>query len=82
MTASQSRINRGISNDNALYASLTLSERSILRLLAQGLSNQRIADQLSLSEKTIRNNVSIILHKLYIFNRTQAAIWFLANVGA
>jgi DNA-binding NarL/FixJ family response regulator len=82
MTISQLGSKSGISKDDALYAGLTPSERSILKLLAQGLTNQAIADKLSLSEKTIRNTVTIIFQKLCVFNRTQAAVWFLANVSA
>src|SRR5262245_54103835 len=54
----------------------TLSEREldILRLIARGLSNARIAERLHLSEGTIRNNVSAILAKLHLNDRTQAAL--------
>src|SRR5574341_2358746 len=55
--------------------SLTRRERDILRLLAQGLSNKEIAEQLGLSEKTVRNRLSEILSTLGVRNRTQAAIW-------
>ncbi|MFQ5401306.1 MAG: response regulator [Anaerolineae bacterium] len=54
-----------------------LAERDveILRLLAGGLSNQEIADQLHLSEKTIRNRLSLIFRQLHLKNRTQAALY-------
>ncbi len=54
----------------------TLSEREldILRLIARGLSNARIAERLHLSEGTVRNNVSAILAKLHLNDRTQAAL--------
>lgn len=53
-----------------------LSEREldILRLVARGLNNARIAEQLHLSEGTVRNNVSAILAKLHVNDRTQAAL--------
>ncbi|MHB8628869.1 MAG: response regulator [Aggregatilineales bacterium] len=53
-----------------------LSEREadVLRLLARGLSNADIAEQLSLSEGTVRNYVSAILTKLDVTDRTQAAV--------
>lgn len=56
-----------------------LSERDveILRLLAKGQSNQEIADQLFLAEKTVRNRLSIIFRKLHLDNRTQAALYAL-----
>jgi DNA-binding NarL/FixJ family response regulator len=54
----------------------TLSNREmdVLRLLARGLSNADIAQQLFLSEGTVRNYVSAILAKLDVPDRTQAAI--------
>lgn len=55
----------------------SLAERDIeiLQLLAQGLSNQEIADQLSLSEKTVRNRLSLVFHQLHLKNRTEAALY-------
>lgn len=54
----------------------TLSEREldVLRLLARGLSNAAIADRLALSEGTVRNYVSVLLDKLDVEDRTQAAV--------
>ena len=54
----------------------TLSDREldVLRLLAKGMTNAAIADQLFLSEGTIRNYVSSILSKLHLEDRTQAAV--------
>lgn len=54
-----------------------LAERDIeiLRLLAQGLSNQDIADQLFIAEKTVRNRLSGIFRRLHLENRTQAALY-------
>jgi DNA-binding NarL/FixJ family response regulator len=54
---------------------LTEREASILRLLADGLSNKEIADRLNLSAKTVRNNLNVIYGKLQVNNRTQAAVW-------
>lgn len=48
-------------------------EREVLVLLAQGASNKEIADQLVISEGTVKNHVSNILGKLQAENRTQAA---------
>lgn len=52
-------------------------EEDILRLLAQGFSNQQIASSLEVSEKTVRNRLSEIFGKLRLNNRTQAALYAL-----
>ena len=56
------------------YQTLTVQERKILTLVASGASNKEIAGELSLSERTIKNYVSIIFQKLQVNNRTEAAI--------
>ena len=56
-------------------ADLTDREVQILRLLAQGATNQEIADELGISEKTVRNRLSEIFAKLHLNNRTQAALF-------
>ncbi len=56
---------------------LTARELDVLRLVAQGLSNQEIAGRLALSERTARTHVSQILAKLQLANRTQAALYAL-----
>lgn len=54
---------------------LTKSEKIIIQRVGQGLSNKEIAGKLYLSEGTVRNNISRILSKLGLRNRTQLAIW-------
>lgn len=56
---------------------LTEREVEVLQLLARGLSNQEIADELIISERTVRTHVSNILGKLHLANRTQAALYAL-----
>ncbi|MHB0856153.1 MAG: response regulator [Anaerolineae bacterium] len=59
---------------STLADTLSERERDVLRLLAQGLSNEDIAQQLYLSKGTVRNYVSAILEKLGVADRTQAAV--------
>jgi DNA-binding NarL/FixJ family response regulator len=54
--------------------SLTQREREVLVLVARGLSNRQIADELAISERTARTHVSRILTKLGLASRTQAAL--------
>jgi NarL family two-component system response regulator LiaR len=54
---------------------LTEREIDVLRCLARGLSNQEIADTLSISLYTVRSHVRNILGKLHLANRTQAALY-------
>lgn len=54
---------------------LTKSEKIIIQCVGQGLSNKEIAGKLYLSEGTFRNNLSRILSKLGLRDRTQLAIW-------
>jgi NarL family two-component system response regulator LiaR len=56
---------------------LTDREIEVLRLVAQGRSNQDIAVALSISEATVRTHVSHILSKLRLTSRTQAALYAL-----
>jgi NarL family two-component system response regulator LiaR len=56
---------------------LTEREVEVLRLVAQGRSNQEIARALVVSEATVRTHVSSILSKLHLASRTQAALYAL-----
>jgi NarL family two-component system response regulator LiaR len=56
---------------------LTARELEVLRLVAQGLSNQQIADDLVLTVGTVRVHVSSILNKLHVASRTQATLYAL-----
>ena len=56
---------------------LTEREAEVLRLVAQGLSNQDIAEKLHIGAPTVRTHVSNIMSKLYLANRVQAALYAL-----
>jgi NarL family two-component system response regulator LiaR len=60
-----------------LYTSSPLTPRELetLKLIARGLTNQEIAESLSVTERTIAKYVSKILDKLHLANRTQAALY-------
>jgi two-component system, NarL family, response regulator DegU len=53
---------------------LTYREMEVLRLLVQGKNNRMIGEHLYISEKTVKNHVSNILHKLHVRDRTQAVL--------
>lgn len=53
---------------------LTPTERKVLALVAQGLTNRQIGEELSVAEKTVKNHVTSILGKLGVTRRTQAAL--------
>lgn len=58
---------------------LTEREIEVLQLIADGLSNHKIAEKLVISEKTVKSHVSSILSKLHLEDRTQAAIYALKH---
>jgi DNA-binding NarL/FixJ family response regulator len=54
---------------------LTPREREVLRLIADGFSNKRIARELGVAEKTVKTHVGHVLAKLELTDRTQAALY-------
>ena len=56
-------------------ADLTAREREVLAGLGQGWSNARLAEELFVSEKTVKTHVSAVLRKLGLDDRTQAALF-------
>jgi len=58
-----------------LGQSLTVQERRVLRLLADGLRNDDISEELSISSNTLKTHLRHIYQKLNVDDRTQAAVW-------
>ncbi len=69
------RLRMGDQPADPRYASLSLQERRILGLIANGLTNRQIGAEMYLAEKTIKNYVSSVLHKLGFARRTEAAVY-------
>lgn len=57
------------------FTELTNREMEVLRLIARGMSNSSIAEELFISENTVKGHVSNILSKLQLADRTQAAVY-------
>ena len=60
---------------------LTPREVEVLRLVATGLTNREIAEQLTTTEATIKSHVSSLLSKLHLANRVQAALLYTLQEG-
>lgn len=73
--AVKEKINQQKHRKPELYDNLSKREIEVLKILAQGLSNQEIADQLFISLKTVKTHVSNIFNKLEVNDRTQATIY-------
>ena len=73
----QPRPTRPLSSKETGEVSLTERETDVLKLVAQGYSNQAIAAEMVLSERTVHSHVNRILTKLHLASRTQAALYAL-----
>ena len=69
------RLRKGAEPRDPRYASLSPQEQRILGLIADGLTNRQIGAELFLAEKTVKNYVSSLLHKLGFSRRTEAAVY-------
>lgn len=64
-----------VEDEFRLFEELTSREKEVLLLIAQGKSNQEIADECFITLKTVKTHVSNILSKLQVEDRTQATIY-------
>ena len=55
------------------------SEGDVLRQMALGLTNKQIANALNVSENMVKDHVKLVLRKLGVVDRTQAALWAVRN---
>ena len=69
------RLRKGDEPADPRYATLSPQERRILALIADGLTNRQIGADMYLAEKTVKNYVSSLLHKLGFARRTEAAVY-------
>lgn len=58
---------------------LTKRELDVLRLISEGWSNKKISDELTISERTVKNHISHIFRKIDVEDRTQAAVFAIRN---
>ena len=56
-------------------ADLTPSERKVVELIGDGMSNREIAERLGVAEKTVKNHITALLAKMGLQRRTQVAAW-------
>ena len=74
-----SRLTGSRQDGKSLFEGLSRREMEVVELIAEGYSNQEIADKLYLSNGTVRNHVSLILEKTGLSHRTQIAVQYLNN---
>lgn len=75
----QDRIEAGNGGCTEFFSGLSKRELEVVELIAEGYSNQEIADKLFLSNGTVRNHVSLILEKTGLEHRTQIAVRYLSG---
>jgi len=77
--ATRSLINSKVDPSKEFDPGLSTREKEVLALIVEGLSNEEIAEQLTISQATARHHVSACISKLGVKNRTQAASLALKN---
>jgi DNA-binding NarL/FixJ family response regulator len=61
------------------HTSLTQREEQIVRAIARGLMNRQIAEELRISEQTVKNQLTMIYQKLGVQSRVQLAVYAVRN---
>lgn len=78
----EATVTRRQAETNDPTASLTPSERRVLDLIGDGLSNREIGGQLGIAEKTVKNHITSLLSKMGLQRRTQVAAWVASQRSA
>lgn len=66
-------------NNRGKIESLTKRELEVLILVASGMFNKEIAEEMKISERTVKNHISSIFKKIDVADRTQAAVFAIKN---
>ncbi len=75
-------VTRRRADHNNPTADLTPSERKVLDLIGDGLSNREIGERLGVAEKTVKNHITSLLAKMGLQRRTQVAAWVASQRAA
>lgn len=75
MLLDERTVTRRRADHNDPTADLTPSERKVLELIGDGLSNREIGEKLGVAEKTVKNHITALLAKMGLQRRTQVAAW-------
>ncbi|MGF1751990.1 LuxR C-terminal-related transcriptional regulator [Vibrio makurazakiensis] len=74
--------NRTPANTSEKFSLLTKREQQIIKLLGEGASNNQIAEQLFVSENTVKTHLHNVFKKINVRNRLQALLWAKDNIGS
>ena len=75
-------VTRTSANRSGPTEHLTPTEKKILGLIGDGLSNREIGDTLGVAEKTVKNHITALLSKMGLQRRTQVAAWVASQRSA
>lgn len=78
----EATVTRRQSESSDPTAALTPSERRVLDLIGDGMSNREIGESLGIAEKTVKNHITSLLSKMGLQRRTQVAAWVASQRSA